>query len=193
MGTLTTVNLSPALEAAIRARLDEPALDVVVASGGRQASGAVLDLEQAEWSRAVAGAARAFREAQGVAARLVAAGRPGRIVFVVSTASLRPVHGAGLDATVGGFLTTIAQVGAVELGAAGITVNTIVHGWLAGEDDDGFVAGVPLGRLAQPAEVADAVSFLASEAASYVNGATLAVDGGFWITKTPGGSPLLAR
>ena len=50
---------------------------------------------------------------------------------------------------------------------------------------------MPVGRLAQPEDVAAAVAFLASEEAAYVNGATLAVDGGYWITKTGGGSPLL--
>jgi NAD(P)-dependent dehydrogenase (short-subunit alcohol dehydrogenase family) len=129
--------------------------------------------------------------AQRAAAAWEAAGTPGRIVFVVSTTSLRPVHGAALVAAAGGFLTTIGQVGAVELGAKGITVNAVAHGWIDGEDPDGFVDGVPAGRLARPAEVADAVAFLASESASYVNGAVLAVDGGFWITKSSGGSPLL--
>ncbi len=47
----------------------------------------------------------------------------------------------------GGFLTTIGQVGAVELGGKGITVNTVVHGRLVGEDSDGFVEGIPAGRL----------------------------------------------
>ncbi|HVY62693.1 MAG TPA: SDR family oxidoreductase [Planctomycetota bacterium] len=174
----------------MRARLGEPELDVVVAAPGRQPVGRVLDLGQEQWLAAVAGAKRAFREAQRLAAAWEEAGTPGRVVFVVSTASLRPLAGAALDAAAGGFLTTIGQVGAVELGAKGITVNTVAHGWLEGEDPDDLAGGVPTGRLARPEEIAEAVAFLASPAASYVNGAVLAVDGGFWITKSGGGSPL---
>ena len=190
MGSLTISGVSRSVEAAVRARLAEPELDVVVAGTGRQATGRFLDIGQAEWEAAVDAAKEAFRAAQQAAAGWEAAEAPGRVVFVVSSASLRPVHGDALDAAAGGFLTTIGQVGAVELGGKGITVNTVVHGRLAGEDSDGFVDGIPAGRLGKAEEVANAIAFLAAPSSGYVNGAVLAVDGGFWITKTPGGSPL---
>ncbi len=191
MGALTTVGLSPRIESAVRSRLGQPALDVVVASAGRQATGRFVDLVQEEWQAAIAGAKRAFRTAQRLAAAWDSAGTPGRIAFLVAPATVRPLHGDTLDAVAGGFLTTIGQVGAVELGGKGITVNTIVHGWIEGEDPHEFVEGIPAGRLARPEDVAEAVAFLASEAAGYVNGAVVAVDGGFWITKATGHSPLV--
>jgi 3-oxoacyl-[acyl-carrier protein] reductase len=154
-------------------------------------SGPFLAVEQADWERTVGTARAAFRTAQAEAARLVAEGRPGRVVFLVPTASLRVVQGASLSATAGAFLTTIAQVGAAELGPTGVTVNVVAYGWP--EDAPAALAeGVPVGRLARPDDIAAAVAFLASAEAAYVNGAVLAVDGGFWITKTGGGSPLLA-
>ena len=115
----------------------------------------MLDLTRAEWESGSRTQRRSVpRRAQQAAAGWEAT--LARVVFVVSTASLRPVHGDALDATAGGFLTTIGQVGAVELGVKGITVNTVVHGWLEGEDRDGFLDGIPAGRLVQAEEVADA-------------------------------------
>jgi NAD(P)-dependent dehydrogenase (short-subunit alcohol dehydrogenase family) len=190
MAALTLAGLPAALEDAVRAALADAELPVAVAGAGPQARGSVLDLTQAAWDAAVAGAKAAFRAAQAAAAAWERAGQAGRVVFVVPTASLRVVQGAALEATAGGFLTTIAQVGAVELGGKGITVNTVVHGWLEGEPES-LVEGIPVGRLARPADVAAAIAFLASPAAAYVNGAVLAVDGGAWITKSGGGSPLV--
>jgi NAD(P)-dependent dehydrogenase (short-subunit alcohol dehydrogenase family) len=190
MAVVRTEGLPAALDRAVRNALSGSTLPVVVASAGLQARAPFLELEQEEWRAAVTDAQKAFRLAQRAVSSWLEEESGGRVVFVVSTTSVRPVQGAALDATVGGFLTTIGQVGAVELGASGITVNTVAHGWLEGEHE-AFVDGIPAGRLARPEEVAAAVAFLASPAASYVNGALLAVDGGFWITKTGGGSPLL--
>jgi NAD(P)-dependent dehydrogenase (short-subunit alcohol dehydrogenase family) len=190
MAVIRTEGLPAALDRAVRNALSGSTLPVVVASAGLQARAPFLEVEQEEWRAAVTDAQKAFRLAQRAVSSWLEEESGGRVVFVVSTTSVRPVQGAALDATVGGFLTTIGQVGAVELGASGITVNTVAHGWLEGEHE-AFVDGIPAGRLARPEEVAAAVAFLASPAASYVNGALLAVDGGFWITKTGGGSPLL--
>jgi 3-oxoacyl-[acyl-carrier protein] reductase len=190
MASLEIVGLPAPLERAVREALPDPELHVVVTGAGSQATGRFLELGQDEWNAAVAAARRAFFTAKTAAAGWIENVESGRIVFVVSTASVRPVQGAALDATAGGFLSTIAQVGAVELGGRGITVNVVAHGWVEG-DSEGFVEGIPAGRLARPSEIAAAIAFLASPAASYVNGAVLPVDGGFWITKTGGGSPLL--
>ena len=97
------------------------------------------------------------------------------------------MHGASLAGVAGAFLHTIGQVAAVELGPEGTTVNVIAPGFVG---DARFDAGVPLGRAPAPADVAEACAFLASEAAGYISGAILPVDGAFTVTKTEGGSPI---
>jgi NAD(P)-dependent dehydrogenase (short-subunit alcohol dehydrogenase family) len=96
----------------------------------------------------------------------------GRIVVVSSAASARAIEGCTLDAVAGAFLTTVAQVAALELRPRGITANVVVP---ARPPDEQTVAAV--------------VDFLVSEQAAGVTGAVIAADGGFSVTKEPGGKP----
>jgi NAD(P)-dependent dehydrogenase (short-subunit alcohol dehydrogenase family) len=90
---------------------------------------------------------------------------------------------------VGSFLTTAAQVAAVELGPEGVRVNVLAVGPFEGEVDPRTADAVPLGRLARAADVAAACVMLAGPAAGYLSGAVVAVDGGYSVTKAVGGSP----
>lgn len=70
-----------------------------------------------------------------------------------------------------------------ELGPYGVTVNVVAPGWIpverhAGLDVTGYLADVPVGRVGTPEDVAAAVSYLASDAAAYVTGQRLTVNGG---------------
>jgi 3-oxoacyl-[acyl-carrier protein] reductase len=73
-----------------------------------------------------------------------------------------------------------------ELGAHGITVNLIAPGWIPVErhgkvdtdDSGGYLAGVPLGHLGVPLDIATAAAFLASDEAAFITGQKLAVNGG---------------
>jgi 3-oxoacyl-[acyl-carrier protein] reductase len=73
-----------------------------------------------------------------------------------------------------------------ELGASGITVNLVAPGWIptgraldvTEADQQAYIAGVPAGRMGVPEEVARVVAFLASDAASFINGQKIAVNGG---------------
>jgi len=121
----------------------------------------------------------------------------GRIVNVVSTSVRQPIPGLGVSNTVRGAVASWAKTLSMELGPDGITVNNVLPGFTdtarlrkliesrarAGRSSDEAIAeqmraSVPLGRFAEPQEIAAVIAFLASPAAAYVSGQSIAVDGG---------------
>jgi NAD(P)-dependent dehydrogenase (short-subunit alcohol dehydrogenase family) len=111
----------------------------------------------------------------------------GVMVFVASVSGITsaPRHSAYGAAKAG--LMSLVRTGAVELGPAGVRVNAVAPGvvwtprvsaFLGDEGHSLNVDNTPLRRVAQPADIAAAILFLASDLASYVTGQTLVVDGG---------------
>ncbi|PKV49807.1 3-oxoacyl-[acyl-carrier protein] reductase [Aquimarina sp. MAR_2010_214] len=121
----------------------------------------------------------------------------GRIINIISTSVKQPLNGLGVSNTIRGAVANWSKTLANELGAFGITVNNILPGATATERLNEIINNkaiklgksieevsntmkneVPTKRFADPKEIANAVAFLASEAASYINGINLPVDGG---------------
>jgi NAD(P)-dependent dehydrogenase (short-subunit alcohol dehydrogenase family) len=110
----------------------------------------------------------------------------GRIVHIGSDSVRGLPAGSTAYVTAKSAQLALARMWAAELGPFGITVNTVAPGWIPVERHrdatsgalEGYAAGVPMGRLGVPDDVAGAVGFLVSDEASFVNGAWLTVNGG---------------
>ena len=121
----------------------------------------------------------------------------GRIVNVISTSVKEPIANLGVSNTIRGAVASWAKTLSRELAGDGITVNNVLPGYTrtgrleqilddrstaSGNTRDAVAASmlstVPVGRFAEASEIAAAIAFLASPAAAYINGVSLAVDGG---------------
>ena len=121
----------------------------------------------------------------------------GRIINIISTSVKQPIKGLGVSNTIRGAVANWAKTLAGEVGEFNITVNNVLPGFTdtdrlteifgskadkTGLSLDDIIANakqsVPLKRFADPRETAQAVAFLASNAAAYINGINLPVDGG---------------
>ena len=121
----------------------------------------------------------------------------GRIVNVISTSVKEPIVNLGVSNSIRGAVASWAKTLSRELAHDGITVNNVLPGYTrtqrleqilddrsasSGKSRDAIAAAmlstVPVGRFAEASEIAAAIAFLASPAAGYVNGVSLAVDGG---------------
>jgi len=121
----------------------------------------------------------------------------GRVINIISTSVKQPIEGLGVSNTIRGAVANWSKTMAAELGPFGITVNNVLPGATATERLTDILHNVakkingtfeeaetimknvtPARRFAKPEEIAYAVAFLASEAAGFINGINLPVDGG---------------
>ncbi|HEY1949144.1 MAG TPA: SDR family NAD(P)-dependent oxidoreductase [Bryobacteraceae bacterium] len=190
IGVACDITSAKQCEAAVQAAVKKfGRLDGAVNCAGYSRPHDSLSLPPADWAQMVDVQLNgAFYFAQACARRMVETG--GGIVFISSTnaEAAFPRRAAYCCAKAG--VAMLTKVLAIEWAEKGIRVNAVGPAYVATEmtqrniaagnvNEAQIKARIPLGRLAQPADVADAVSFLLSEKASFITGHSLYVDGGW--------------
>jgi NAD(P)-dependent dehydrogenase (short-subunit alcohol dehydrogenase family) len=162
-------------------------VDVVVHNAADQRLGELAAATPQDWSDVLAVNVEAVAElTREAASRMIAAGRPGSFVMIASIEGLQPAPAHGPYAASKAALLMYTLAAASEYGRHGIRCNAVCPGLvdrpgLADDWPEGVArwqTAAPLERLGTPADIGDAVAFLASDLAAWVSGATLVVDGG---------------
>jgi hypothetical protein len=162
-------------------------VDVFVNNAGTGSSSPFLELSWDDWRGDVAvDLDGAFLCLQRAARRMVAAGRGGRLIAITSVHEHVPKSGSSAYCAAKGGLGLLVKVAALELAEHGITVNAVAPGEIStpmtGQPDTDPRTedrpAIPAGRPGSAHEIAAAVAFIASPAASYLTGHSMVVDGG---------------
>jgi 3-oxoacyl-[acyl-carrier protein] reductase len=161
-------------------------VEVLVANAGITRDTLLMRMSDEDWDQVIAtNLTGAFRVARR-AARPMIRSRFGRIVFISSVVGQIGSAGQVNYAASKSGLVGMARSLARELGSRGVTANVVAPGFIEtdmtadlGEDlVKKYAEQIPLGRLGSVADIAGTVEFLASDAASYITGAVIPVDGG---------------
>ncbi len=169
-------------------------IDVLVANAGTLTPRPLLEITEAQWDDTLdTNLKGVFLCGQAVARWMVQHTRPGSIVNVCCIRAEQVSTGMAAYAASKGGVKSLTKAMAVELATHGIRVNALQPGRTLTEGAMPFFADpdkrkrverlVPLQRLARAEEVAEVIYFLASDAASYLTGAIIPVDGGYLINK----------
>ena len=178
------------VEAVVRTALDQlGGIDVLVNNAGICPGKNIMEMDEATFRRTLdVNLVGAFNVTQSVARVMIRQGRGGRIVFITSlsvnvTGPQQVDYAAskaGLHMLMRGFAVALAEhkitCNAV---APGVVETAMAHGWWQKPEGQAYLKQrVPLGRAAEPADIAQAVAMFACTDCEYVTGASLTVDGG---------------
>jgi 3-oxoacyl-[acyl-carrier protein] reductase len=165
-------------------------LDILFCNAGGPPSAPFKDQPPEAWQRALELNLLSTINLARAAIPIMRKAEWGRIICLASVAAKQPLPGLILSTTARAGVLGFAKALADEVADEGITVNSICPGFIATERIEELtrtrpemmkqmLAGIPMGRVGTPEELAAAVTFLVSDRASYITGAVLQVDGGF--------------
>ncbi len=166
------------------------AIGILVNNAGITRDNLMMRMKQAEWDDIMSTNLSSVFRLSKLCLRGMMKARKGRIISISSvvgaTGNPGQANYAAAKAGVVGFSKSLAQ----EIGSRGICVNVVAPGFidtdmtreLGDEQRAALLSHIPLGKLGQPEDIANAVLFLASDMASYVTGETLHVNGGMYMS-----------
>ncbi len=186
-----------AVQRAVDALAARDPVHVVVHNTGGPAAGFAIDADPAQFTAALTQHVATGQAIMQACAPGMRAAGYGRLVSITSTSVTTPLRGLGVSNVVRAAVANWVRTLAHELGRFGITANNVMPGFTrtgrlaslfegkarrggveVADIEREAIATIPMARIAEPEEIAAAVLFLCSPAASYVNGVNLPVDGG---------------
>jgi 3-oxoacyl-[acyl-carrier protein] reductase len=169
---------------ALEAILGEGAIDVLINNAGIHDDAAFPAMREAQWHRVIDVALSGFFNVTQPIVMPMVRQRRGRIITISSVAAIVGNRGQTNYAAAKAGLQAASKSLALELASRGITVNVVAPGIIETAmterlfDQDTLHRLVPMKRAGKPEEVADLVAFLASDAAAYITGQVISINGG---------------
>lgn len=190
-GKVLNVTESESIDALIKEITSEfGAITILVNNAGITRDNLMLRMKQQEWDDIMSTNLTSVYRLSKACLRGMMKARHGRIISISSvvgaTGNAGQANYAAAKAGVVGFSKSLAQ----EIGSRGVTVNVVAPGFidtdmtkeLSEEQRARLLENIPLGKLGQPEDIANAVLFLASDMGSYISGETLHVNGGMYMS-----------
>jgi NAD(P)-dependent dehydrogenase (short-subunit alcohol dehydrogenase family) len=170
-------------------------LDILVNNAGVIDPAPALEMTEEQWDRVVDIGLKGVFLCSRRCGRQMVEQRSGSVISIASIAAERGIHGRGNYCAAKAGVVALTRVLALEWAEFGVRVNAVGPGYVDTElqrqaqaqgltDRAALNRATPLGRLAEPGEIAQVVAFLASDGASYITGQTIYADGG-WLARGP--------